>query len=63
MYNVLCTYFGIFNLGSLDSLASPPNIIAFCPTKLNECPKRGQGGSPSGVNLRHSQRLANNSYN
>ena len=56
-------HFGMFSFGSLDSLASPPKMMAFWPTTLKECPRRGQGGSPKGVSLRHSQRLASSSYN
>ncbi len=55
-------YFGMFSLGSLDSLARPPNMTAFWPTRLKECPRRGQGGSERGVSRRHSHRLASNSY-
>ena len=32
-----CTaYLGMLSLGSLDSLASPPKMTAFCPTRLKE---------------------------
>ena len=30
------TDLGILSFGSFDSLANPPNMIAFCPTRLNE---------------------------
>ena len=61
--SLVLTHFGIFILGSLEPLASPPNITAFCPTRLKVCPSLGQGGSPRGVNLLHSHLLASSSYN
>ena len=56
------SYFGMLIFGSLEPLARPPNITAFCPTRLKVCPSLGQGGSPRGVSLLHSHLLANNSY-
>ena len=53
----------MFSFGSFDSLANPPKMMAFCPIRLKECPRRGQGGSPSGVSRLHSHRLARSSYN
>ncbi len=57
------THLGMLSFGSLDSLASPPKITAFCPTRLKEWPSRGHGGSLRGVRRRHSHRLARSSYN
>lgn len=54
-------------LGSSLSLARPPNKKIFFPTKVKECPSRGQGGmllaGAFGCKCFHSHLLACNSYN